>query len=286
VLFVDQYSLGTAVANLQSMTNEHYLLEISTGSVEDCITAESGGADRVELNSALAVGGLTPSLGTLIEVKARTQLPVIVMVRPRPGGFCYSDVEFATMQRDIDLLLVHKADGIAFGVLNDDGTVDIKRNQILVDQVRDAVSAANRKRAVVFHRAFDVVPDSLRALSQLVEIGFDRLMTSGQESNAYFGLKTIGMLHEKASGCIEILPAGGVNRFTVRDILNRTGCRQIHASLSGLRNDPSTSARPQIRYGAPTLPPEDQYSATDRDAVVDMRGRLDEFVRSQDTDSQ
>ncbi len=267
------------------MKNQHFLLEISAGSVEDCITAERGGADRVELNSALAVGGLTPSLGALIEVKARTALPVIAMARPRPGGFCYSDIEFATMQRDIDLLLAHGADGIAFGVLNSDGTIDVKRNRMLVEQVRKASSTLDRKYEVVFHRAFDVVPDLLRAMEQLVELNVDRIMTSGQESNAYNGLKTIHLLHEKSCGRIEILPAGGVNRFTVHDILTRTGCRQIHASLSGLQNDSSTAARPQIRYGAPMLPPEDQYTATNYDSVVEMRSTLDKLARSEEVGS-
>ncbi len=292
VSFVDLISLDSPYSKTchlrlkQRMTNQHYLLEISAGSVEDCITVENGGADRVELNSALAVGGLTPSLGALIEVKERTNIPVIAMARPRPGGFCYSDVEFATMQRDIDLLLVHGADGIAFGVLHSDGTIDLKRNRMLVDQVRNAASASDRKCDLVFHRAFDVVPDSLRAMEQLVELGFDRIMTSGQESNAYNGLKTIHLLHEDARGRIEILPAGGVNRFTVRDILTRSGCRQIHASLSGLQNDPSTVARPQIRYGASSLPPEDQYTATHYDSVVEMREKLDKLARLQDVEPQ
>ena len=251
------------------MSSQKYLLEISAGSVDDCITAEAGGADRVELNSALAVGGLTPSLGALIEVKARTALPVMAMARPRPGGFCYGGVEFATMQRDIDLLLAHGADGIVFGVLHADGSIDVERNRILVEQVRSGARHLKRPCQLVFHRAFDVVPDSLRAMEQLIDLGIDRIMSSGQEANAYNGVTTLSLLHETASGRIEILPAGGVNRFTVHDILKRSGCRQIHASLSGLKVDASTASRPQIHFGASSLPPEDRYSATDLNSVVD-----------------
>jgi copper homeostasis protein len=261
------------------MSNEPYLLEISAGSVDDCIIAETGGADRVELNSALAVGGLTSSLGALIEVKERTALPVMAMVRPRPGGFCYGDVEFATMQRDINLLLAHGADGIVFGVLHADGAIDVERNRHLISQVQSTARSIQHPCEVIFHRAFDVVPDPLRAMEQLIDLGVDRIMTSGQEANAYYGSETIARLCENARGRIEILPAGGVNRFTVHDILKHTGCRQIHASLSGLRTDASTAARPQIRYGASSLPPEEQYSATNYDSVVAMRNSLDLLAR-------
>ena len=243
------------------------LLEICAGSVEDCITAEAGGADRVELNSALAVGGLTPSLGALIEVKARTTLPVMAMARPRSGGFNYSDIELATMQRDIDLLLQEGADGIVFGVLDGAGLIDVPRCRLLVEQVKP--------RQVVFHRAFDVVPDAREALETLIDLGIDRVMTSGQEANAYNGAAMVASLCQQAESRIEILPAGGINRFTVHDILTRTGCDQVHASLSGQRVDASTAGRPQIRFGAATLPPEDRYTATDPAAVEAMRRLLE-----------
>src|SRR5271165_5088988 len=103
------------------------LLEIIASTVDDCVAAESGGADRIELCAAIATGGLTPSLGTLIEAKKRVRVPIMVMVRPRAGGFCYSQADFAAMQRDASLLLEHGADGIVFGILLCDGTVDATR---------------------------------------------------------------------------------------------------------------------------------------------------------------
>src|SRR5512146_2356020 len=105
------------------------LLEICCGSIDDVFQAERGGADRVELCSALFLGGLTPSLGTLQEAKARLKIPVIAMVRPRGGGFCYTDAEFATMERDTRLALEHGADGVVFGILNRDGTIDLHRTR-------------------------------------------------------------------------------------------------------------------------------------------------------------
>src|SRR6516165_3418068 len=121
------------------------LLEVPVASVEDALAAQEGGADRLELNAALFLGGLTPSLGTLIEVKAAVRLPVVVMVRPRPGGFDYDEADFKVMQRDVDLALEHGADGIAFGILNRDGGVDGERCRRVLRQIGN--------KTAVFHRA-------------------------------------------------------------------------------------------------------------------------------------
>src|SRR5262245_14578364 len=198
-------------------------VDVAVASVEDALAARAGGADRLELNAALALGGLTPSLGTVVEVRAAVALPVLVMIRPRPGGFAYSDADFKVMQRDADLALEHGADGIVLGILTADGRVDAERCRRLVRQTAG--------RDVVFHRAFDVTPDPFVALEQLVELGFRRVMTSGQEETAYNGAALIAELIRRAAGRIEVLPAGGVNRFTVGDVLARTGCDQVHASL-------------------------------------------------------
>ncbi len=152
--------------------NRRVLLEVAVASVEDALAAQAGGADRLELNSALGLGGLTSSLGTLQEVKATLALPVFVMIRPRPGGFAYSDADFRVMQRDSDLALQHGADGLVFGILTPEGQVDAQRCHTLVRQAAG--------RVAVFHRAFDVTPDPLAALEQLIDLGFQRVMTSGQ----------------------------------------------------------------------------------------------------------
>ena len=132
------------------------LLEICCGSAEDAIEAAAGGADRVELCSALFLGGLTPSLGSLLEVKQRTQIPVIAMNRPRQAGFCYSPTEFAVMERDAELLLEHGADGIVFGMLNADGTVDVKRTLAIFASVsvrgRRCFIAPSTSRLIRFAR--------------------------------------------------------------------------------------------------------------------------------------
>jgi copper homeostasis protein len=242
------------------------LLEIAIGSVEDALAAQGGGADRLELNAALTLGGLTPSLGTLIEVKAAVALPVMVMIRPRPGGFDYSETDLRVMQRDIDLALEHGADGLVFGILTPEGRVNRDRCRALLRQVGD--------RPAVFHRAFDVTPGPFEALEQLIDLGFRRVMTSGQEESAYHGTKRIAELVTRAQGRIEVLPAGGINRFTVADVLARTGCDQVHAALRHRREDRSVAARPQVSFCGPVRMPEDRYDATSAEAVAELRGLL------------
>jgi copper homeostasis protein len=243
------------------------LLEICTASVDDCLAAQAGGANRVELNSALMLGGLTPSLGMVREAKKAVSLPIIVMIRPRAGGFCYSSTEFAVMQRDLEMALAEGAAGIACGILKENGELDVERCKTLIRQ------AANRE--VVFHRAFDVMPDPAKALEQLIDLGVTRVMTSGQEANAYQGAANIARYLALARGRIQLLPAGGINRFTLKDVLARTGCDQVHASLSTTKQDISTRARPQVAFGGTLAPPEDRFSATDQNAVTNLRAMLD-----------
>jgi copper homeostasis protein len=238
------------------------LLEVAVASVEDALAAQAGGAARLELNAALAVGGLTPSLGTLLEVRQAVALPLIVMVRPRPGGFCYSESDFRVLRRDLDLLLSHGADGAAWGVLTADGRIDVERCRLLVRQCGTKES--------VFHRAFDVTPDPFAALEQLIGLGVRRVLTSGQEETAYHGTAVIAELVRQAAGRIEVLPGGGINRFTLADVLARTGCRQVHASLRRGHADASTAARPQVAFGPALRPREDRYDGTDAAAVAEL----------------
>jgi copper homeostasis protein len=242
-------------------------LEICTASVEDCVKAESGGADRVELNSALMLGGLTPSLGALRESRASVRLPIIAMIRPRAAGFCYSRADFAVMLRDAEAALAEKADGIAFGILTAGGAVDLKR-------CRQMVKLSQGKQ-LVFHRAFDVVRNPMVALEQLIDLGITRIMTSGQEASAYNGAANIAEYRRRAAGRIEILPAGGINRFTVADVVERTGCDQVHASLSTISKDRSASGRSQVTFGGTVKQSEEQFTVTDAEAVRRMRVALE-----------
>ena len=233
--------------------------------MDDATEAEAGGADRIELGSAAMVGGLTPSLGTLIEVKRRTRLPVLAMVRPREGGFCYSHDEFLAMLRDTELLLKNGADGIVFGVLRENGALDTER-------CRD-INNLIRPRDAVFHRAFDVVPDPAIALEELIDIGIKRVLTSGQKRTAAEGAPLIGRLIEQARGRIEILPAGRIRPKNVAGLVASAGCTQVHLAAFSRHFDPSVR-NPEIRFGPDASLAGGEFERTDRELVREMRERL------------
>ena len=244
---------------------QRILIEVCTGSLDDAVEAQAGGADRIELNSGLFEGGLTPSLGTLIEAKQRLTIPVMCMIRPREGGFCYTENELAVMQRDIQLAVDHGADGIVLGVLQEDGAIDLPR-------LRSLLARAGTCQTV-FHRAFDVAPDPMLALEQLIDMGVTRILTSGQEETVYNGCALIRQLIEKAAGRIEILPGGGIDAFNLRDVLDRTGTDQIHVAPLKPCMDLSTQARPHVFFGGSLRPPETCYEMIDRAAVGAFQSR-------------
>ena len=248
------------------------LLEVIATSPEDCITIEESGGNRIELTSALGLGGLTPSLGLLTEARLATRLPLMVMIRPRAGGFCYGRGEFAVMQRDVDLALANGANGIVFGVLTEDGAADGPRIRQLVDQAKGKVT--------VFHRAIDVIPDPLRALDMLIEAGVTRVLTSGQASNALKGAERIAAFIEHAEGQIQIMPGAGISLQNVEEIIERTGVNQIHASLSATIDDHSTAANPVLSFGNVASPPAGRHRIADRAAIAGMRALLNEIAAS------
>ncbi len=242
------------------------LLEICCGSADDVIEAERGGADRVELNSNLFQGGLTPTVGTLRVVKSKVKIPVMTMVRPRAGGFCYTENEFETAKEDAALLLENGADGLVFGFLHEDGTVDVERT-------RELVKIAGGMPCV-FHRALDVVPDWKKALDQLIGLGITRVLTSGQQSDVFFALDTIAEMIHYAAGRIQILPGAGITLENVQKVAAVTGCSQVHLARHRTLPDPSVNNNRSIYYGGALYPPEDRFDVTDRDYVAKVRERL------------
>ena len=208
------------------------LIEVAVGGAEGARVAYECGADRIELNAALELGGLTPSPGALMEVRRATPQPVVAMVRPRAGGFVYSADEFRTMERDVELMLEHGADGVAFGVLTADGRIDPGRCRSLVRRVEGRGHG-------VFHRAFDRTPDPLTALDQLIDLGITRVLTSGQRASAAEGADLIRRLIERARGRVGVLPGGGITARNAGEVVARTGAAQVHGSFSERRSDPA-----------------------------------------------
>jgi copper homeostasis protein len=240
------------------------IIEVCCGSVEDVLAAEKGGADRVELNSDLFHGGLTPSAGELVLAKKLSALPVMAMVRPRAGGFCYTDIEYKTALEDCEHLLSLGADGIVFGFLCQDGTVDVPRCKEL--------AALAGGKDLVFHRAVDVTPDWRRALDVLADMGITRILSSGQEPDVFLGADTLREMIEYAAGRIEILPGAGITVKNAALLAEKTGCTQVHICQSKVYRDISTLNNRNIYYGGALYPPEDQYSIIDSGFVSDIRG--------------
>ena len=229
------------------------------GSLDDALEAQAGGADRIEFCSDLFDGGLTPSIGSLIEASRRLSIPFVAMVRPRGGGFCYTEAEFAVMIADAEQALAHGASGIVFGILKSDGTVDVERS-------RQLVKLAGAKQTV-FHRAIDVTPDPYAALEQIIDMGVTRVLTSGQEDTVPEGLTMIRSLRERAAGRIEVMPGGGIKPNNLVWVAEQTGCDWIHIAAFKEAADPSCRARPHVTFGGALYPPEDRYPITDRVAI-------------------
>ena len=211
------------------------LFEVCAGSVQDCINAQLGGADRVELNSALHLGGLTPSLAMLKLVKEKTSLKVICMDRPRAAGFCYDDVEIETMFEDAKILLENGADGISFGFLNSDATINVTETKKMV------VLIHQYQKEAVFHRAFDCVDDPMHAIKQLIDCGVDRILTSGLQPTAMQGTSVLEKLQSAFGDQIELLAGSGINANNIRALKEQTGLHQFHGSCKEWCKDPTTT---------------------------------------------
>ena len=232
------------------------ILEICCGSFEDVKTAYENGADRVELNSALYLGGLTPSLANLICAKEQCEIPVVAMVRPRGGGFCYSAEEYQTMILDTKLLIEHGADGIAFGFLKEDQTLDIERTKEIIHLIHE------QGREAVFHRAFDCVADQKKTIEQLIGHGTDRILTSGGAPDVWSGREQIKQ-HQKEYGSeITILAGSGVNEKNVTELMTYTGIRQVHSSCSAWKTD-NTTSNEHVDFSYAGEQEKNQYEAVD-----------------------
>ena len=172
------------------------MIEVCCGSFEDAMMASECGIKRVELNSALSLGGLTPSLGSLIMIKQYSDIEIVSMVRARAGGFCYTNYQYEQMLENLKLLLAYGTDGVSFGFLNEDRTID-------------------------------------KAIETLIDLGFDRLLTSGQEATAEEGIHLLADLQKKYGNQIEIIAGCGVNENNAQKIIDKTGIKQLHSTCRG-----------------------------------------------------
>jgi len=202
-------------------------LEVIGFNIESCETAQIAGADRIELCSGPGEGGTTPSYGFIKAARKKLQIDLYVMIRPRGGDFFFSDEEFEIMKTDVAICKELNCNGVVFGILTKDGKVDKKRCKELIE-IAYPMEAA-------FHRAFDRVADPFEALDEIIELGFERILTSGLKSKAEDGKQTILELISKAEDRIIIMPGSGVNAENIIQIAETTGATELHSSASNFK---------------------------------------------------
>ncbi|XP_071827164.1 copper homeostasis protein cutC homolog [Apostichopus japonicus] len=242
-------------------------MEVCVDSVESAISAEEGGATRLELCSNLFEGGTTPSLGLLQVIKGRCKIPVFVLIRPRGGDFRYSDLEIQVMRQDIQIFKAHKADGFVIGALSSDGHVD--------SSLCTELLALCKPLPVTFHRAFDMCQDPFIAMETIICLGFERILTSGQESSVLEGAPLIRSLVEKAHNRIIIMPGGGINDRNLERILKETNVEEFHCSARSSKNSEMQYQKSSVYMGGVLRAPEFITKSTDAGMVQRMKEMLD-----------
>ncbi len=214
-------------------------VEVCAETVESALTAERGGAYRVEFCDNLAEGGTTPSPGQIIEARKQLSIKLYPIIRPRGGDFLYTDTEFEIMRRDVEFCGQAGCDGVVIGMLLADGSVDMERCRELVGIARGF------GMGVTFHRAFDVAADRRQALEDIIALGCERVLTSGGAATALEGVCELAALVEQAAGRIVVMPGSGVTPDNARRILEETGCTEIHGTFRSKYGSLMTAPKPE-----------------------------------------
>lgn len=199
-----------------------YKLEVIGFTIEGCTIAQSAGARRIELCDNPGDGGTTPSHGFIKAAREKLEIDLFPIIRPRGGDFFYTEEEFEIMKTDVKLCKQLGCDGVVIGLLKADGTIDKKRNAALVELAYPL--------GVTFHRAFDRTTDAFKAIEDIIEIGCERILTSGQRPNALDGADLIAQLIEQADERIIIMPGSGVRSDNIIELVKRTGASEFHTS--------------------------------------------------------
>ncbi len=234
-------------------------IEICVDSVEGAMAAERGGADRVELCDNLLEGGTTPSGGCIKVAREKLRIGLQVIIRPRGGDFLYSEVECAVMREDIRLAKTLGADGVVIGCLTAAGDIDLARTRELIEEARPL--------NVTFHRAFDMCRDPRQALEDLVQLGVDRVLTSGQEASVLEGLDLICELQKQARGRIVIMPGGGLTPRNIGKIVRASGVSEVHLSARSTVESRMQHRNSRCFMGGALRPSEFSWKMTDESAV-------------------
>jgi copper homeostasis protein len=215
------------------------ILEIAAKSLGSALAAQEGGADRIELCDNLGEGGTTPSYGTLAITRDRLRIPLYVLIRPRAGDFCYDAAEVDVMLRDIESCVKLGCDGVVVGALDTQGDVD--------EAVCRELIAAAGPLDVTFHRAFDAACDQTRALDTIIELGCERVLTSGGEADALTGAERIAGFVKRAAARIRVMAGAGIDAGNIREVAMRSNAQEFHGSGRGLRSSRSRHRNDRLR---------------------------------------
>lgn len=218
-----------------------YKIEICANSVASCLQAQQGGAYRVELCAGIPEGGTTPSYGEIAVARELLNIKLNIIIRPRGGDFLYSDVEHQAMLHDIEMAKKLGVDGVVIGCLTADGKIDMVRNKELMD--------AAKGMSVTFHRAFDMCEDPYESLEQIIALGCDTLLTSGQRSTAIEGISLLTELVNKAAGRIVIMPGSGVNEDNIAQLAQETKATEFHFSAREPIDSKMVYRNPNLKMG-------------------------------------
>ena len=220
------------------------MVEVCANGVESCLAAQEGGADRVELCAGIPEGGTTPSYGEIqVARRVLTSTRLHVIIRPRGGDFLYSDLEVERMAADIAVCRELGVDGVVFGCLKADGTLDMDKNRYLMQ--------CSHGMSVTLHRAFDRAADPVQALEDAIALGFDRILTSGQQPKAMQGVELLAQLHRQAAGRIILMAGSGVTEENIRDIREATGLTEFHFSAREPHPSAMQYVNPNLYMGRP-----------------------------------
>lgn len=239
-----------------------YIIEIATSDFSTTQSAVEGGADRIELCANLAEGGTTPSFASIKKCRESFSVELYPIIRPRGGDFLYTKDEYEIMLKEVILCRQLGCDGLVIGLLNMDGSIDVARTANLVE--------AAYPLGVTFHRAFDRCKEPFEAMEQIIEIGCERILTSGQQPTVNEGVELIADLKKAADNRIIIMPGSGVRADNIKMLAEKTGCTEFHSSLRSKEKSKMSFLHPAFKESA-----ESYYNnAISRDEVIQLRNAL------------
>lgn len=241
------------------MSSHEVRIEACVNSVESAVEAEAGGACRVELCDNLFDGGTTPSVGAIEAARGALGIDLNVIIRPRGGDFLYSDLELDIMKADIVAARTAGADGVVFGILKADGSVNVEQSQELVELAEPM--------STTLHRAFDMCADPLAALEDLIALGIDRVLTSGQRPSAMEGASLARKLVDEAHGRIIVMPGVGIDESNIAELIVQTGAAEFHVLAERLIESEMTFRNPDVFMGTDPEQPEFERPVCDAEAI-------------------